>query len=406
MKSLQPSGHSLSFIELVVMLASTTSLAAFAIDAMLPALPSIGHTYSISNSNQLQWIITLFVMGSGAGQLFYGPLADRYGRRRVLLLALMFYSVVSLLASFATSLTWLLIARVTQGVAISATSVVTRSVVRDLYAGNTMAKVMSLIFLVFLTTPILAPSIGQVLLLVTTWRGLFQVLALLGVLVTVWIFMRLPETLTPDKRRPLSAAHLSEAAYYVLSHPTSMLYTLAGTLMYGSLIAFISTMPQIFANGFHAPQWMPLIFACCAGTMAVATFLNSKIVEHVGVHRIAHFALFFFIGITALHSVLAYNGQESMLTFAICQALTMGAFGLSMSNFGAIAMQPMGAMAGSAASIQGVLSTIGGGLVGALIGHQWSSSILFLPLGSLICGAIALGCVLTAERMQLFVKRH
>jgi MFS transporter, DHA1 family, multidrug resistance protein len=406
MKSLQPSGHALSFLELVCMLAATTSLAAFAIDAMLPALPAIGHDFSISNGNHLQWIIALFVMGSGAGQIFYGPLADRFGRRRVLLIALVFYSAVSLAASFSSSLSWLLIARVTQGVAISAASVVTRSVVRDLYAGNTMAKVMSLIFLVFLTTPILAPSIGQALLLVTSWRGLFQVLALLGVLVTVWIFLRLPETLTPDKRRPLSAAHLREAAYYVLSHPTSMLYTLAGTLMYGSLIAFISTMPQIFEDGFHALHWMPFIFACCAGTMALATFLNSKIVERVGVHRISHAALFFFIGITAIHSVLAYSGHESMLTFAICQSLTMGAFGLSMSNFGSIAMQPMGAMAGSAASIQGVLSTIGGGLVGSFIGHQWSGSVLFLPLGGLVCGVIALGCVLAAERAQLFVKRH
>ncbi len=388
------------------MLASTTSLSAFAIDAMLPALPVIGQDFAVAQSNQLQWVITLFVIGSGAGQIVYGPLADRYGRRRILLLALVLYIVVTLWASFATSLSWLLVARVTQGIAISASSVVCRSVVRDLYSGNTMAKVMSLIFLVFLTTPILAPSIGQLLLLVTSWRGLFRVLALLGVLVTLWIFVRLPETLTPANRRPLSAVHLREAAYYVLTHPTSMLYTLAGALMFGSLIAFISTMPQIFEKGFHALHWMPFIFACCAGTMAVATFLNSKIVERVGVHRISHAALFFFIGITAIHSVLAYSGHESMLTFAICQSLTMGAFGLSMSNFGSIAMQPMGAMAGSAASIQGVLSTIGGGLVGSLIGHQWSGSVLFLPLGGLVCGVIALGCVLAAERAQLFVKRH
>ena len=234
-----------------------------------------------------------------------------------------------------------------------------------------------------------------------SWRGIFAFLALVTAAVITWIVLRLPETLPVERRRPLTAAHLSQAAWFVISEPTSILYTLAMTAMFGSLLAYVSTIPQILAGAFHAPQLMSVTFAFCASAMGVASFCNARIVEHVGMHRISHTALIAFIVLTAAHATVAYHG-ETLLTFALFQAGTMACFGLAVSNFGAIAMQPMGAIAGSAASIQGVISTIGGAAVGVAIGQQWSGSVVFLPAGAFVCGLVALGCVLLAEKARLF----
>jgi DHA1 family bicyclomycin/chloramphenicol resistance-like MFS transporter len=395
----------LSYAEFVAMMAATMALHAVAIDAMLPALPLIGREFAVVDENRLQWIVTAFVMGAGAGQLIYGPLSDRFGRRPVLFIGLLLYVLLSLIASLSPHLDLLLAARVLQGFSVAATSVVSRSIVRDRYSGPTMARVMSMIFLVFLIVPILAPSIGQLLLLFVSWRGIFGFLAVFGASVAAWIALRLPETLRPEARRSLAAAHLIAAARFVLTEPTSILYTLGMTAMFGSLLAYVSTVPQIFMGTFHAPRLMAVTFAICAGAMGVASFLNSRIVERVGMHRISHAALVTFIVVTALHAAIAYRGTESLVTFALLQSVTMACFGLAVSNFGAIAMQPMGAIAGSAASIQGVISTIGGAAVGSLIGHQWSGSVFFLPAGALCCGIAALACVLIAEKARLFRNR-
>jgi DHA1 family bicyclomycin/chloramphenicol resistance-like MFS transporter len=395
------------YTEFVAMLAATMSLHAMAIDTMLPALPLIGQDFGVAAGDRLQWIITLFVMGTGAGQLVYGPLADRFGRRPVLLGGIAVYILMSVLASFAGDLRMLLAARLAQGVLVSAGGIVSRSIVRDRYTGATMARVMSTIFIVFLLVPILAPSLGQLLLAVVNWRGIFLFLALYATGVAIWIGLRLPETLEPARRRPLSAAHLGAAARFVLSEPTSILYTFAMTVMFGALLAFISMLPQIFAGAFHAPHLMAGAFAACAGTMAVCSFANSRLVERLGMHMISHTALIGFILVSATHVGIAWSGHETLVTFTVLQALSLGCFGLATSNFGAIAMQPMGAIAGSAASLQGVISTIGGGALASLIGHQWSgASVTFLPAGALCCGLLALACVLGAERMRLFRNRH
>lgn len=394
----------LSFVEFVAMMAATMALHAVGIDAMLAALPGIGREFSVVDQSRLPGIVTFYVMGAGAGQLAYGPLSDRFGRRPVLLAGLALYICCSLAASLAAGLDSLLFARGAQGLAVAAAGVIPRSIVRDRFSGATMARVMSIIMIVFLLVPIVAPGLGQLLLLVVSWRSIFRLLAVLGLCMVVWIALRLPETLGPDHRRPLSAAHLGQAARFVVTEPTSIFYTLGMAAMFGSLIAYISTVPQIFAGAFHAPGLMAVTFAICAGAMGAASFVNSRIVERVGMHRISHSALFAFIGFTAVHSFVAYGGTESILTFTLLQAATMACFGLAVSNFGAIAMQPMGAIAGSAASLQGVISTVGGATVGTLIGRQWSGSVFFLPAGALFCGLTALCCVLLAEKARLFRK--
>jgi MFS transporter, DHA1 family, multidrug resistance protein len=394
-----------SFREFVGMIAASMALQALAIDAMLPALHDIGHAFAVTNLNQLQWIVTAFMMGAGAGQLICGPLSDRYGRRPVLLVGVVGYTVLSLIATLASSLSGLLAARVVQGFMVAATSVVARSMVRDKFSGSTMARVMSTIFIVFLVVPMIAPAAGQFLLIFFSWRGIFGFFAICGLLVSIWIFFRLPETLLPQNRRPLSSAHLAQAAWFVLSEPSSILYTVALTTMFGSLLAYVSTVPQIFAGAFHLPGLMAMTFAFCAGAMGLASYFNTRIVEHVGMHVISHVALASFLLVTGAHSVFAYFDDEGVLSFALFQAVTMACFSLSVSNFGAIAMQPMGAIAGSASSVQGVISTIGGALIGTLIGQQWRGSVFFLPAGAFLCGLAAFACILLAERSRMFRRR-
>jgi DHA1 family bicyclomycin/chloramphenicol resistance-like MFS transporter len=392
----------MSFTEFVALMAATMAIYALAIDAMLPALPAIGHGFAVTNDNQLQWVVTLYVVGGGLGQLFYGPLSDRLGRRPVLLFGLFLYVSLSLLAAFATSLPMLLGLRVTQGLAASVASVLPRSIVRDRHGGPQMAKVMSITFIVFLIVPVLAPTVGQALLLIMPWQGIFGFLALFACVVALWIALRLPETMHPDHRRPLSARLMLSATKKVLQEPTSIYYTLATTAMMGSLMAYISTLPQIFTVYFQRPTLMPVIFAICAGMMALSSFFNVRIVERVGMRGVSHRALIGFVCVSGLHVLVAVSGYETLASFTLLQALTMGCFGLAASNFNAIAMHYMAAIAGSAASVQGVITMIGGALLGSLIGHQWSGTVTFLPAGSCVCGVAALILVAIAEKGHLF----
>jgi len=388
------------------MMAASMSIYAFAIDAMLPALPAIGRSFHVANENDLQWIIILFVAGGGVGQLFYGPLADRLGRRPVLLLGILLYILLSLLAAMATSLPMLLVLRVGQGLAGAVASVVPRSIIRDRHGGPQMAKVMSITFIVFLIVPVLAPSVGQLLLLVVPWQGIFAFLCLYGSAVALWITLRLPETQHPHHRRPLSVGHMSAAAARVLREPTSIFYTIGTMALQGSLMAYISTLPQIFLGAFHRPALMPSIFAICAGTMAASSFFNARFVERLGMRVASHGALCLFLLATGLHTVLAATGHETILVFTVLQSLTMGGFALAAANFNAIAMQKMAAIAGSASSVQGLIMMAGGGLVGALIGHQWNGSVTFLPAGAFLCGLCALASVAIAEKGRLFGVDH
>jgi DHA1 family bicyclomycin/chloramphenicol resistance-like MFS transporter len=322
----------------------------------------------------------------------------------VLLFGLLLYSVFSLLAAFSVTLPNLLGLRVMQGLAGAAGSVIPRSIVRDRHGGAEMAKVMSITFIIFLTVPVLAPSVGQALLLVIPWRGIFFFLALSACAVASWIALRLPETLHPGHRRPLSAGHVAGAALAVLREPTSIFYTLATTALFGALMAYISTMPQIFETAFRRPALMPTVFAIGAGTMAVCSFFNVRIVERVGMRRVSHGALLGFVLFAGAHLAVALSARETLVSFTVLQALTMGCFGLAASNFNAIAMNRMAAIAGSAASVQGVITMVGGAMLGSLIGHQWSGHVVFLPSGSFCCGLLALTSLLIAEKGRLFRK--
>jgi DHA1 family bicyclomycin/chloramphenicol resistance-like MFS transporter len=378
---------------------------AIAVDGMLPALPTIAAALDLHNANHAQWIVTVYLAGVGCGQLFWGLMSDRYGRRPVLLIGLAVYVIAALLSGFSSSFLNLLCWRFAHGVA-AASVVVARSAIRDLYSGRPMARVMSLTFIVFLMVPVIAPSIGQLILQLAPWRSIFVFFALFAAIVLVWVTLRLPETLHPEYRMTLTWAHMLHATALVLRQPTSLFYTLSTTVIFGSVLAYVSMVQQIFENQFHRATLMPTMFALCAASMGVTAYLNSRIVERVGMRVISQAGLLLFIAVTALHVAVAATGLETLWSFVLLQSITMSCVGLTAANFGAMAMEPVGSVAGVGASLQGFLSTFGGAVVGGLIGREFNGSTLPLAIGALLCGLSCLGCVLVAEKGRLFRPHH
>jgi DHA1 family bicyclomycin/chloramphenicol resistance-like MFS transporter len=395
----------IGFLEFVVLAAATMSTQAIAIDAMLPAFPVIVRALQVENENHIQWIVTAYMAGLGCGQLFWGLISDRFGRRPILIGGLALYVVAALLCGLTGSFHTLLAWRFIHGLA-AASVIVTRSVIRDLYSGRQMARVMSLTFMVFLTVPILAPSLGQLILFAAPWRYIFIVFGVFAAVVCVWAMVRLPETLHPEYRLTLTRSHIVNAVRLVLLNRSSLFYTLAASVMFGGIMAYVGMVQQIFGEVFHRANLMPTMFALCATTMGVAAFLNSSIVERLGMRRISHTALLTYLIITGLHSLIAALGLEQLWTFVAFQSATMACFALSISNFGAMAMEPVASVAGIGASLQGFISTLGGAFVGAFIGRQFNGTALPLAVGSLCCGLSSLLFVLLAEKGRLFRGQH
>lgn len=401
-----PAAKGPGFPEFVCMIALMMALNALAIDSMLPALPEIGDALGVANENSRQWVITAYLLGFGAMQIVYGPLSDRYGRKPVLMIGVGVYVVFSLVAVLATSFEMLILARVGQGLGSAATRVLAVSIVRDRFSGRTMARVMSLSFLVFLGVPIIAPSLGQLILLIAPWEAIFGVLAFAGVALMIWTALRLPETLHPDDRLPIQARRIAGAFREAVTNRTSIGYTLAMTAITGALFAFINSSQQIFFDVFEAPALFTTVFALIAGGIALASILNARLVERLGSRMIGHSALLGFIAFGAIHLMVTASGNETIWTFAILQACTMFCFGLLAGNFGAMAMEPMGHIAGTASSAQGFISTIVGSLIGFAIGQAFNGTVVPMTVGITSCGIAALGFVLFAERGRLFVARN
>ncbi len=383
-------------------MAALMALGALGIDSMLPNLPAIGQSLGVMDENRRQLIITVYLLGLGVSQVVYGPLADRFGRRPVLLIGLLLYVGFSLLAAVAPTFELLLGARVLQGIGAAATRAIPISVIRDRYVGREMARVVSLTSLVFMAAPIAAPSLGQFVLVMASWPWLFGLLAALALVLTLWSLLRLPETLHPEDRLPIRPGRIAGAFATVASNRDSLGYILGQTFLFGGLLGFITSSQQVFADALGAAAQFPLIFAICASFIAAASLLNAQLVMRLGMRRLSHAALLGFIALAAAHLIVALSGRETLVVFTAFQALTMFCFGLCSGNFGAMAMEPMGHIAGVAASFQGFVSMVGASLIGFVIGQCFNGTVAPLEAGYLVCGLCALASVLAAERGRLF----
>jgi MFS transporter, DHA1 family, multidrug resistance protein len=400
------SGHRpMGFPEFVVVIASIMALNPLAMDMMLPALPNIASAFHITVANRPQMVLSTFLIGFGVGQFVIGPLSDRFGRRPVLLGGMTVYCVASMLAIAAPSFETLLLARALQGLGTSATRVIATSIVRDCYAGRRMASVMSLAMMVFIAVPVIAPSFGQAVLMLTHWRGIFIVLMVYGAVALIWSALRMPETLPPSQRRSLAIGDVLDAFRQTVTNRQTLGYALAAGGVMGSLFAYVFTSQQVFTEIYKLGPYFPIAFAAIAIGTAVAGFLNSKFVGRLGMRVISHGALVAFTAVAATMLVAEKMQMLPLPLFMALSALMMFSFGLMIANFTALAMEPQGHIAGTASSLYGSITTLLGIGIGMTMGQDYDGTLLPFSTGFFLCTLAALAVVLVTEKGRLF-KPH
>jgi DHA1 family bicyclomycin/chloramphenicol resistance-like MFS transporter len=276
--------------------------------------------------------------------------------------------------------------------------------VRDLFSAEAMARVMSLVFMTFMLVPVLAPNIGQLILLFAPWRAIFLVLAVYACVMVAWPMLRLPETLHPDFRRSLNWRAMGSAIFETIREPQSRGYTLAMTVSFSALVAYISSIQQIVFDAFHEGRFIGLVFAAIAAPMALASWLNSRVVGRFGLRRVGHAGALAFMIVTAVHACIAVAGLETLPTFIVLQGLTMASFAFTSSNLGTLAMEHMAPIAGTASSVQGMTGTIGAAIVGFLIGQQFDGTPIPFVLGTAACAAGGFLTIVLTEPKRLFAR--
>jgi len=390
-------GPPLPFREFITLLALLISLTALAVDIMLPALPDIGLHFNIATENDRQLVVTGYLVGLAAGQLVWGHFSDLVGRRVPLLAGLAFYVVGSVAALVAPSFVVLVAARVCQGFGGAAGRTITTAIVRDCFSGRDMAHTMSFVMMVFIIVPVLAPGIGQGLLHLGNWRWGFGALLLVGLVASVWVGFRLPETWKVSRQEGLRPLGIMASLRAVLSNKVTRGYGIAAGLMFGCLVAYISSAQQVFVDAYQLGDMFPVAFGAIASTMAVAALTNALLVRRLGMRRLSHTALVVFIAASGLLSVLCYMERPPLIVFMVLLGLCFYLFALMQSNFNSIAMQPVGHVAGMASSLLGGVVTGAGVVAGTIIGRAFDGTPFPLAAGFATLGICAFLIVISVE---------
>lgn len=370
------------FKEFVVLMAMLTSLVAMSIDTMLPALPLIAEDLGAEN-NQQQFVISSFLLSFGLAQMLFGPLSDALGRRPVIIIGIVLYVAGSLLCVYAVDFSDILIGRALQGIGAAGPRVTTIAIVRDKYEGDAMARVMSLIMMVFILGPVLAPAIGQGIMAFYDWRGIFICLMGLSLIIFVWFGVRQPETLPIDKRRPFSPSYIASAVAEIFRTRTSIGYIVMSGLIFSAFVGFLNSAQQIFQDVYELGNLFPAYFAVLASSLGFASFFNSQLVMKFGMRRICRVALIFVSCWSVGFFVYAYT-QEGVPPLNFFMGYMIPAFfcfGILFGNFVALSMEPLGHIAGVGASAVGSISSLISVPLGAMIGQYFDGTVLPLILG-------------------------
>lgn len=392
--------------EFVAMMAMTMALQALCIDSMLPALGQIAADLHVADPNRRQLVVGLFLIATGFGALIPGALADRFGRRPVLFASLGAYVIMGLGCALSTSFDMLLVMRVLQALATSGLTVLPGAIIRDRFGGDRMARALSTVSVVFMIVPMLAPSFGQAVLLIAGWRFIFGGMVVMALVVGLWLYLRLPETLHPEFRQPIRPKTIAGNMMQAARNRAALGYVIGSALVMGGLFGYINSAEQLVVEHFGAGHWFPLLFAMTAGTMAIANFTNSRIVERFGARRVSHAALFAYLAVSAAQVWQSWDNGETLWQFMPLMAANMCLIGFIGANFSSIAMQPFAAIAGAAASFQAFVRMALGAGVGALIGAAYDGSARPLALALLATGLLSLMLVLFSERGKLFRRIH
>jgi DHA1 family bicyclomycin/chloramphenicol resistance-like MFS transporter len=393
--------HNLSFLEFVVLTAMMMALTAISIDIMLPALPQIGSALGVSSENDRQLVVILYMAGFAAGQIVFGPLSDHIGRKSALMAGLAIYIVGTVAALMAGQFPTLLGARLVQGLGAAAPRVIAIAVVRDLYGGRQMARVMSFAMMVFIVIPVLAPSIGQALIQLGNWHWTFYALLAMAVLIALWAGLRLPETARPalGLERAMS---LRESLKAVIFDRQTMAYGAAGGFMFGCLLAYVASAQQVFVEVYGLGEAFPVVFGAIASVMAVASFVNARLVERLGMRRLSNTAVLGFLAVSLVLVGAAAMGAANIVVYALLVSSAFFLFGLIAPNFNAIAMEPQGHNAGMASSVIGSLSTAIGAISGGLVAHAFDGTVFPIGAGFAACSLITCIIIFAIEGRRGF----
>jgi len=387
--------------ELIAMVGCLMALNALSIDILLPALAEIGHALG-APGNDRQLVITSYVFGFGLAQLGFGPLSDAMGRRKTLLIALVAYLAATVLCLVSQGLWALVAARALQGVAAAATRVIAVAIVRDLVSGRRMAEIMSFAMTVFTVAPILAPSIGQLILFGGDWRVIFIFLFVMASALALWMMTRLPETLHPEKRIELRLGSAMKNYALAASNRITLGYLTASCFIMGALFAFIATSEQVLAELYELGAMFPIAFAVIALGLAGANIVNAKIVRRLGMRRISHSALIAYLLVNGANLTLAFFGKPPFLAYFLLLMMALMLFSMIGANFSALAMEPAGDRAGTTAALYGSSTAMAGAVLGSVIGQGYDGTVLPITLGFTVLGAIAFLIVLWTEKGKLF----
>lgn len=384
--------------EFTALTAVLMSIVAISIDALLPALGMITQDLQMENPNKVQLLIGALFLGMASGQLIAGPLSDALGRKPVLYTGLFVYFIGTLVCFFAQSFEVLLAGRIIQGLGAAGPYISAVSLVRDQYEGREMAKVMSLVMMIFILVPALAPSLGEMILLITNWHGIFIMYGLYAIIILTWINFRLEETLKPEQRIPFTKAGFIAGFKEVISNKSTVSLTFCAGLMFGCLIGYISSAQQIFQVQFETGKLFSIYFGGLALLVGVSSLVNSKIVGRLGMHLISKRAFSVIILNSIIFLIVQSLFEVQLWMFLIFAGILFFCFGLLFGNINAMAMEPMGHVAGIAAAVIGAISSIMSNIVGTSIGQMYNNTLVPMTIAYILLCSLALALLYYAEK--------
>jgi DHA1 family bicyclomycin/chloramphenicol resistance-like MFS transporter len=389
----------LGLLEFVVLMASLTSMVALSIDAMLPALTEIGHALGSKDAHESHLIVSVFFIGMAFGQLYYGPASDAKGRRWAILSGIAIFMLGTVICMLAESMTVMLIGRIVQAFGVSGPRIASIALIRDQYAGEAMARVMSFIMMVFILVPMIAPAFGQMILNVGSWQYIFSSFLVISLALGVWFYIRQPETLPVESRAKFSWAALWKSSKYVLTHRKVMAYTLAMGFIFGAFLAYLSASQTIFQEIYQTAELFPLYFAVLAFSIGFASFVNGALVMRMGMHRLSYLALVGMVvcSIVLLALAFHYAGIPPLWMFITTLFVTFFFIGILFGNLNAMAMVPLGDMAGVGAAIIGSLSSLFSVPIAIFVSSFIQDSITPIAIGFTLFGVIATATVAVAR---------
>ena len=388
-----------SLVEFVIILSLMMSLTALSIDAMLPALPQIGADLQVQSANSRQLVVSTIFLGIAFGQLFFGPLSDKTGRKPAIYAGLTLYIAGSLLCIFSLSFPMMLAGRLLQGAGVSAPRAVGLALVRDRYEGRAMARVMSFVMTIFILVPMIAPMMGQAILLFSGWRTIFGSFVLLAIITLIWFSLRMPETLSPENRAPFSLRRIVKVAVEIIKIRPALGYTVIAGFVSGAHLGYLNSAQQIFQEQYDLGELFPIFFALVALSIGLASFLNARLVMRFGMRSLVRWSLLIILGLSAVSLTVALltGGQPPLLFLMVYLMLTFFCVGILFGNNNALAMQPLGRMAGIGAAVVGSLSTFISVPLGILIGQSYNGTILPFVIGMGILAGFSLVVARWAE---------